>query len=367
VVALKGLFAAVVIVVAAPLVPGLPDLSPPGENPQPPPEQKPAPPPPPSDRAEKTCDRMVAPWGSDSASGKPREPFRTPGRLVASLHAGWTGCLRVGTYTEREVTISKRKVTLRSAPGEHATWRGRIVVQGRRDRLIGLVLDGSAGPRCADRGCGTLPSPTINAPEVVVAENDITDDRTGICVHARSWRRQVPDRFVISRNRIHDCGQRPPTSQHHGIYIADGRDGVIRNNVVYANADRGIQLYPNARHTTVERNTVDGNGSGVIFSDESAGNVVRDNVFSNAVVRWNAESWRLSGRGNRFVENCVRPGNPDPGYNENGGVKLPRIVAQAGNVGAADDPYRDRAGGDFRLAEGSVCAGKGATESVAAP
>ena len=363
----KALLVGVIVVMAAPLIPGLPDLNPPGEKPPPPSEQPPAPPPPVSKEAERVCERMAAPWGSDSASGKASDPFRTPGRLVASLRGGWTGCLRGGTYTQTEVKVRRRKVTLRSSPGERATWRGRIVLTGPRQRLVDLVLDGSAGPRCEQRGCGTLPSPTINAPDAVVADNELTDARTGICLTTRSWRGSTPDRFRIERNRIHDCGRRPPTSNDHGIYISDGRDGVIRDNVVYDNADRGIQLYPNANGTKVVHNTVDGNGSGVIFSDESAGNLVHDNVFSNAVVRWNAESWRLVGRGNRFTANCVHAGNPDPGYNENGGVSLPPIVAQADNVGATDDPYRDRKGGDYRLRDGSVCAGMGARESVAKP
>jgi parallel beta-helix repeat protein len=264
--------------------------------------------------------------------------------------------------------VRRRKVTLRSAPGERATWRGRIVLAGRRDKLVALNLDGSAGPRCR-RGtsCSTLPSPTITAADVVISDSDVTNPRAGICIHPRRWRSGRPDHFVIERNRIHDCGRRPPTNHDHGIYVADGRHGLIRDNVIYGNADRGIQLYPEAFRTTIVRNTVDGNGSGLIFSQRSARNAVRDNVFTNAQVRWNAESWRLSGVGNRFVDNCVRPGNPDPGYNRNGGVRLPERVAQSGTVAISRETYRDRGRGDFRLAEGSPCAGKGAPEAVAAP
>ena len=258
-------------------------------------------------------------------------------------------------------------MTLRSAPGERATWRGRIVLLGTRDRLIGLNLDGSAGPRCGAANCGTLPSPTINAPDVVIADNDIQSPGSGICVHPRAWGRQRPDRFRIERNRIHDCGRRPPTEHDHGIYVADGRGGLIRDNVVYGNADRGIQLYPDAHGTTVVNNTVDGNGSGIVFSERSAKNVVRDNVFSNAVRRWNAESFQLVGRGNAFVGNCVHAGNPDHEYDLNGGIALPPLVAQSGNRAAGVALYVDRAVGDFRIAPGSACAGQGAPDSVAAP
>lgn len=349
-----------VLVAAAPLVPGLPDLSPqppsdpPQSAPPPAPEERPAAPvkpAPPSAEARRACKRMAAPWGSDRASGKPREPFRTPGRLATALRPGWTGCLRGGTYTQREVVVKRRKVTLRSAPGERALWRGRIVLEGRRQKLVDLILDGAQG-----KG---LPSPTVNAPGVVISDSDITNAK-GICVAVRTWRGgERPDGFVIQRNRIHDCGRRPPTNKDHGIYVVDAVGGLIRDNVIFRNADRGVQLYPSAHGITVVRNTIDGNGSGVIFSNSSSDNVVRDNLVSNAVVRWNAESHNLRGTGNRFESNCVKPGHPDLAYHENGGVKLPPSVAQEGNVVVTEEPYRARAEGDYTPA-GDACGKRGA-------
>ena len=240
--------------------------------------------------------------------------------------------------------------------------------RGRGDRLIGLNLDGSYGPRCGSgRNCGTLPSPTIHAADVVVAHNDIQSPDSGICVHPRSWGRQRPDAFRILANRIHDCGREPHTEHDHGIYVADGRGGEIRDNVVYDNADRGIQLYPRAHFTRVEHNTVDGNGSGIVFSEDSAGNRVRWNVFTNSVVRWNAESFNLRGAGNRFAGNCVRAGNSDPEYNENGGVALPGSVEQKNTRRARDGVYAARAAHDYRVLPTSDCAGRGAPDSVADP
>jgi parallel beta-helix repeat protein len=351
-----------------PGLPGGPHV-PPGDGP--PPQRgedssESARPPEPSEQALRVCDRMAAPWGSNEASGEPRDPFRTPRRLATSLRPGQTGCLRVGTYRQTEVLVKRRAITLRSSPGERALWRGRVVLLGPRERLVDLTLDGSYGPRdCGD--CGTLPSPTINAPDAVVADSDISNPGSGICVHPREWGGRMPNRFRIERNRIHDCGRRPATEHDHGIYVADGRDGAIRDNVIFNNADRGIQLYPDARGTTVANNTVDGNGSGIVFSRRSARNTVRDNVFSNAVRRWNAESFNLTGRGNSFLGNCVRPGNPNDEYNENGGVALPRLVWQARNYSTRDPVYRDRARGDFRIPPESACAQDGARDSVAAP
>ena len=149
--------------------------------------------------------------------------------------------------------------------------------------------------------------------------------------------------------------------------MADGNGGQIIDNVVYDNADRGIQLYPDAHRTLVLHNTVDGNGSGVVYSERSSGNRVRDNIFTNSVVRWNAETFNLWGRGNLFAGNCVRAGNRNSRYNENGGVALPRMVAQHGNRRAHRDVYFSRRAGDFRIRRNSSCAGKGAPDWVAGP
>jgi parallel beta-helix repeat protein len=353
-----------VVVAAAPLVPGLPDLNPdqgsppPGNQTPPAEERRPASPPPPSQKAERICHRMAAPWGSDRASGKPREPFRTPKRLATALQAGWTGCLRGGTYTQSEVVVRRRKVTLRSAPGERALWRGRIVLAGRRQKLVDLTLDGSYGR-------DALPNPTVNAPEVVISDSDITNPK-GICIAVRAWDGQPADGFVIQRNRIHDCGRHPATNKDHGVYVVDAVGGLIRDNVIFHNADRGVQLYPDAHRVSVLRNTIDGNGSGVIISNDSSRNVIRENLISNSVVRWNAESHQLRGRGNRFESNCVKPGHPDPDYHENGGVMLPSIVAQSGNVLANGEMYRARADGDYTPVE-SGCGKRGAAGPARKP
>jgi parallel beta-helix repeat protein len=313
------------------------------------------------------CDRVAAPWGSKHGDGSWSHPVRGPYRLVKLLGTGETGCLREGIYHEPETRVKREHVTLQSAPGERAIWRGRLVLRGRGDRVIGLTLDGSYGPSCCG-GTGTLPSPTIHAAGVVVAGNDISSPDSGICVHPRTWGHQRPDNFHILGNRVHDCGRLPHTEHDHGIYVAAGYNGEIRDNVVYDNADRGIQLYPEAKYTLVEHNTVDGNGSGIVFSERSAANRVENNVFTNSVVRWNAETFRLSGRGNRFSGNCVRPGNRDPEYNAHGGVDLPPTVAQNGNRRASDAVYGPaRTAGDLRVQPGSDCAGKGAPDSVAAP
>ena len=45
---------------------------------------------------------------------------------------------------------------------------------------------------------------------------------------------------------------------------------MIRDNWIYDNADRGVQLYPDADGTVVTGNVIDGNGEGVIFGGVAA-------------------------------------------------------------------------------------------------
>src|SRR5438094_925267 len=83
---------------------------------------------------------------------------------------------------------------------------------------------------------------------------------TGICLSATSFRGISPDLLAIEGNRIHNCGRLPPKNHDHGIYLTAGLGAVIADNVVYDNADRGIQLYPSVLGARIYANTVDGNG-----------------------------------------------------------------------------------------------------------
>ena len=54
----------------------------------------------------------------------------------------------------------------------------------------------------------------------------------------------------------------PLTNRHQGISVWNAGDTEITQNVIFDNADRGIQLFPNAQRTHVAYNTIDGNGEG---------------------------------------------------------------------------------------------------------
>jgi parallel beta-helix repeat protein len=301
-----------------------------------------------------TCDRVAATGGSDGAAGTVDAPFATATKLVASLASGQTGCLRSGTY-QGDLSIRTQNVTLAGYPGEQATVLGRVRVEATADNAVveDLTLDG--------QNPANYLSPLIYADGVILRHNDITNHHTAICVHVTTYPGSAPPRgVVIEDNRIHDCGRLPATNFDHGIYIAEARDTVIRDNVIYGNADRGVQLYPDADGTLVTGNVIDGNGEGVIFGGNSGSssdnNVVEHNVITNSSLRYNIESsWGGQvGTGNVARDNCTIGGAHG---DDDGGVQSPSVGFTATDNLVADPGYVDRLNDDFDLAPGSPCLG----------
>ena len=300
-------------------------------------------------KTKPACDKVASPFGSNSYVGTVAKPYATVEKLAGSLTKGQTGCLRGGVY-QRDVEITKggtfsAPITITSFPGERATILGRLHVADTANNVAiqQLNLDGRNGDN--------LPSPTVNGDNAAFRDNDVTNRQTSICFLLGSREYGRAKGTVIERNRIHNCGLLPPTNHHHGIYVEASDDARITDNWIYDNADRGIQLFPDAQRSYIARNVLDGNGQNVVFSRTSANNVVENNIISNSVVRYNVEDFDLVGPGNVVRRNCLwstrHPGNA-------AGI-LPGIhVALVDNF-VTDPGYVNRAAKDFRLLPGSPC------------
>lgn len=202
----------------------------------------------------------------------------------------------------------------------------RIEASATRSAIKNLTLDGRSDQRFL--------SPLIYADRAVLRNNEITNGNTAICVHIDSYNdRPPPHGVVIDANRVHNCGVLPPLNHDHGIYVGDAVGTIIRDNWIYDNADRGIQLYSNADSTTVTGNVIEGNGQGIIFGGSDGqtadDNLVAHNVISGSIVRYNVEdSWGGTvGTGNVVRDNCLWTTTPDPYYSGE--------PAQSGIVGGA--------------------------------
>ncbi len=301
-----------------------------------------------------TCDRYAAVDGSDGAEGTKAAPFNSVQRLVDSLAAGQVGCLRGGVYTEpdKQVVFDDGgnygdDTILRSYPGETAEFRGLIYIPEGSDYVTvsDMRLDGSygaVGEGHLERDRNTTQAVKVMGDNVTVSNNDITNRRpngdphlAGTCMILGSSMTSAANTSVRG-NRIHHCGQMPRINHEHGIYAANTADAKFVDNLVYDNADRGIQLYPNSRGTLVEGNVVDGNGQGLVINANSSYNVVRNNVFSHPADSWNVNLGpKLSGIGNRVSDNCFWASGGVSEL-ENGGY----FTSVSGNV-TANPHYRD--------------------------
>lgn len=264
------------------------------------------------------CTRVASPSGRDDGRGTLRDPYRSVQWLVQHLRPGQTGCLLGGLYDEN-IAIERggargRPLTLRSAPGDHATLRGRLWISDTANDVVisFLRLDGST--------TGGAPSPQVNGDRVAFRFTDVTNDHTAICFilggDFNSYGRAVGT--TIHGNRIHDCGRLPATNHDHGIYIEGARSTRVTNNVISGNADWGVHLYPDADDSYVANNVIFGNGGGVIIAGEAAGgeysrsyasdtNVIERNVIANSLRSHNVETYwgGVTGQGNLVRKNCL--------------------------------------------------------------
>ena len=317
-------------------------------------------------RTGSVCSKYASTSGKDAAPGGRDRPYRTVVKLASTLSPGQIGCLLGGTFIE-DVTLrrggrSGRRIVLRSAPGFRATLRGRLWIADSANYVTFefLNLDG--------RNRVHLPSPAITGDWVTFRNDDVTNHRAGtgprsgrgICFNLGFPGYGVSLHARIERNRIHDCGI--SDNHNHGIYLGLARDTVITDNYIYDNGDRGIQLYPDADGTTIEHNVIDGNGTGIAFGGDHSGvsenNIIRWNIISNSVKRWNVESWYSSGTppgtGNTVSHNCLFASNSNPYYDSNGGIAV-QVGFSASSNRVAKPRYVDRARKNFRLRAQSPC------------
>lgn len=289
-------------------------------------------------------------------------------RFVDGLRAGAQACLAPGTYRAAKLTVRRSgrrgaPIVLRSEdPGRPATIDGSVWLTNAANfvtvRDVRIVGDSS-----------TLPAVIVNGDHSVWSRDDVSNPPSGgrsggICFSlGQLGRWGYAGDTTIEHSVVHDCGR--STNMNQGIYVeaTTGRT-VIRDNWIYRNGDRGVQLYPAARNVLVSHNVIDGNGSGVIFSGDgkyaSSGVVVTGNIISNSKVRWNVESsypGSVVGSGNVVAGNCLWASGAEPFYDRSGGVAPEEGFTVAGN-NIVQRP-RFAGSGDLRLSSGSGCRGYG--------
>ena len=295
-------------------------------------------------------------------------------RFVDRLRPGSVGCLAPGKYAARRLVLrvsgtAAARITLTSLdPSRPAEIGGLLWLMDSANNwtISHLRLDG--------RNSRNLPSPQVNGDASVWLDDDVTNYREagptaggGICFSLGSTDRYgYAVNTTIVRSRIHDCGV--SDNANHGIYVAATTGStIIRNNWIFRNGDRGIQLYPDARHVLITNNVIDANGSGVIFSGlgsrTSSDITVTKNIISNSRNRWNVESWYPEGTppgsGNLVAANCLWASGANHVYRVNGGL-APAVGFTVADTNVIQKPlFRAENLGDLRLLPNSGCKGFG--------
>ncbi len=273
------------------------------------------------------------------------------------LHRGDVGCLR-GSFRTNLSIHHRGGFRLTSAPGARATIDGVVFLSSSAHDIVLARLR----IRSSD-----TPTLRVNGRRITIRGTDITNGHRGICVSVGGGfeRWGIARGVALLWDRIHDCGRLPATNHDHGVYVEGAVGTVISDSLIYDNADRGIQFFPNAQRSVVTNNVIDGNGEGILFSSESAGggysaayassdNLVTHNVISNSRVRANLEAWWAGpiGVGNVAKSNCLwngAQGNLD--LSAGGVLAIANVVADPGFV--------NRGAKDFQLKASSPCAGMG--------
>jgi len=270
---------------------------------------------------------------------------------VQALNPHMVGCLLNGRFTENVVIRrggqARKRITLRAFPGASAAICGYVEIADTANYVTvsHLTIDGS---------CSMQQKVQVWGDYFTLKYSEVDGHQTGSgssCVFLGHPTLGVAYNALIDYNRIHGCGT---TAYGHGVYVDDSRRSVVTNNVIYNNGGFGIQLYPDAQHSQVTKNVIDGNGLGsILFAGEdtspSSDNTVRYNVLSNPGNGYNfTTSWGGPvGSGNLAERNCLWP--PGKGF----APSNHRFIAKDNVV--ANPRFRNRDAGDFRRRSGSPC------------
>jgi hypothetical protein len=220
------------------------------------------------------------------------------GKLDRALRPGQTGCLRAGSYggtsTWHRIDTAgtaHAQITLTSFPGETATVRGYVDIEGSYTTLSDLNIDGSNTFYRQVREGTNCPAP-VSQPLMVAGRNDVLEYDNyyqsiprlrGNGIGIGFW--GDADNTVIRDSKIHDVGQ--CEAYDHLVYLSHGNNVRIYDNWLYNDSHgRGVQLYPAPTNARVYGNVIDHAGEGFVIGNEPgytvSGNQIYDNIITNS-------------------------------------------------------------------------------------
>jgi hypothetical protein len=317
------------------------------------------------------CDLFASPGGSDATGdGSLIAPFASVNKLDAALSSGQTGCLRGGSYggtsTWHRINSDGSptgRITITSFPGETATVRGYVDVEGSYTTLSHLSIDGSNNLYTQHPAGVNCPAPT-SQPLTITGRNDVLeyDDYYQSVARLRGTGIGVgfwgdADNTIIRYDKIHDVGQ--CQAYDHLIYLSHGNNVRIYGNWLWNDAHgRGVQLYPAPTNAKIFDNVIDHVGEGFVIGNEAgdsiSGNQIYKNVITNSTgfpsqnIPGEAIHDLYGGRpgtGNEFFNNVV--------YRNPGGIGRLTSVRAFGNRTSVNPQFVDATRHDYDLRRNS--------------
>jgi hypothetical protein len=296
----------------------------------------------PTPKPSTDCDLFASPSGSDHASGHLKAPKATIVGLDSALRPGQTGCLLAGQYGSIHTTYQLRnsgqpgaRITIRTAPRQHAKLTGLLELEGSYTTLTHLNIDGSNDLYDAQRTGTNCPYPVSNGLEIN-GTNDIFEynDYYQSIAELRGngigigWNGQA-NNTIIRHNRIHDVGRCRAEDQL--IYLAHGNNAHIYDNWMWNDPHGwGVQLYPDATNAHIYNNVIDHAGSGFVIAGDSAGNTIDHNIVLHSV---GLQAATLQG----VAISTAGPAAPGNSFTDNDSYQNPQGIADASNVRIANN------------------------------
>ena len=336
----------------------------------------PTPPTPPPAAPPIHCDRYASPSGSDSSgNGGISAPYATINKLDAALRPGQTGCLRAGIYGSTSTWVqinssgtTSSRITIASYPGDWATVRGYVDIEGSYTTLSHLSIDGSNNLYTQHPAGVNCPAPT-SQPLTIAGHDDVLefDDYYQSVASLRGngigigfWGNA--DNTVIRFNKIHDVGQ--CQAYDHVIYLSHGNNVQIYDNWLWNDPHgRGVQLYPAPTNAKIFDNVIDHVGEGFVVGNESGDTVSGNQIYNNVVTNTTGLPWEgipgegihdnyggTPGTGNAFHDNIL--------YNNPGGIGHVTAVQTYANT-SANPQLSDPTNHDYQPQPGSPVAAWG--------
>ena len=342
------------------------------------------------------CTLFASPSGKNNARGTARAPLRTIRALITRLRAGQIGCLAAGQTFNESVTLRGGEthgaegspVTLTSTdPRDPALISGAVATEKGADWITFTHL------RFKSLNRGGLPSMIVASRHTSWTYDDVTAPAT-ICFNLVRNSYGVAEDTLIEHSRIHGCGSQekfacnqntrfcetPPNDGFflHGIYVAGATQTTIRNDYIYENADRGVQVRAGSRGVLVEHSIFDDNGEGLIYGEGATHvtaqwNIITDShspcgeasgCYDYAASEYEAAAADAFANNDVYGNQCA---NPKPAcYPNRGNIERMNRVTVGRNL-EVDPLYLDAAARSYTLRPNSPVLGYGPDTAQPAP